>query len=272
MPDFEGLPAYMAALTPSFSFPLPAAIEPGDNVTVALPGNVHNGITSTTGIIGTALTIDRPTSLQTGAGTDNICEVCVISAVSQNVITLLRVGQAHAEGAPVEFGMVISEQRPLPSKRAITRVADWPLVRIHSGTGAYRYGRRNDQQAGLYDDRNLLSIMQTFGGPPAWQLFSRQACDFSSVTNEVWIPSGIQMAYFSDVRLWYVAGFLQSDIPHPIKRVTAAIIEARINTEGMQGGIKMARAGDTALQRFANTVLDSDMQREIEMYRSRLWV
>jgi hypothetical protein len=66
--------------------------------------------------------------------------------------------------------------------------------------------------------------------------------------------------------------FLQ--LVHGLTPATHGMLEhaAKINTEGMQGGIKMARAGDTALQRFANTVLDSDMQREIEMYRSRLWV
>ena len=275
MPDYSGLPCYMAALSSSLSIKLPSAISAGSNVTVTLPGpnpgGMGNGLASTTGIVGTTVILDRATSLQTGSGTDNVCEACVITNVVGNTITLLNVQQPHAQGALMEWGLVISEQRPLPSKRAITRLADWPIRRIHAGVGAYRYGRRNDQQAGLYDDRNLLSIMQTFGGPPAWQLFSTIACDFSDVSNEVWIPSGIQMAYYSDVRLWYVAGFPQSAIPEIIKQATAGIILANINTQGLQGGVKEARAGDTALSRFTNSVLDADMKAEINKYRARTW-
>lgn len=275
MPDYSGLPCYMAALTPSLSIKLPSAISPGANVTVTLPGpnpgNMGNGLASTTGIVGTTVVIDRATSLKTGSGTDNVCEACVITNVVGNTVTLLNVQQPHSMGALMEWGLVISEQRPLPSKRAITRLADWPIVRIHAGSGAYRYGRRNDQQAGLYDDRNLLSIMQTFGGPPAWQLFSTIACDFSDVTNEVWIPSGIQMAYYSDVRLWYVAGYPQESIPTPVKFATAGIIKGGVNTEGLQGGLKMAKAGDTALERFSATVLDDDLRNELNPFRSRRW-
>lgn len=270
MNDFQGLPCYMAALSPSLSLPLPAPISPGVNVVIQLPGPAAgNGIISQTGTIGTVLILDRASGNQ---GQTSKCEACVISAVAGNTITLANVQQSHAAGVAMEWGLTIQEQRTLPSTRSICRLGNWPLARLLSGLGSYRYGRRNDQNAGLYDDRNLLSIMQTFGGPPAWQPWDILAADFNPITGEVWIPTGIYMAYYSDVRIYYIAGFTQANIPPVIKQATAGIIIAKLNTSGLEGGVKMAKAGDTALERFANTVLDEDMRAEINQYVARAYV
>lgn len=268
--DFQGLPCYMAALSPNLSLSLPAPISPGTNVVITLPWPAAgNGIISQTGTIGTVVILDRASGNQ---GQTSNCEACVISAVTGNSITLASVQNAHASGVLMEFGLTIQEQRVLPQTRSICRLGNWPLARILSGLGSYRYGRRNDQNAGLYDDRNLLSIMQTFGGPPAWQPWDVLAADFNPITGEVWIPTGIYMAYYSDVRIYYVAGFTQANIPPIIKQATAGIIIAKLNTSGLEGGIKMAKAGDTALERFANTVLDEDMRNELNQYMARLYV
>ena len=126
----------------------------------------------------------------------------------------------------------------------------------------------------MYAETNLLAFMQTFGGPPAWTQWGTTspgtaAADFNSMTNEIWVPSGIYLDLYSDVRVYYVAGFSQANIPPIIKQVTASIILAEINTSGMAGEIKMARAGDTALTKFENSVLDDDMRQQLTPYRAR---
>lgn len=266
MPDYQNSPCYMAALSPTFSFALTAPLAPGSNVVVPFP---QASFMSTVGLVGSVVILERSSTLQ---GKPNNCEACVISANTKSSITLASVALSHAAGVPMDFGLVIHEQKSLPSKRAIVRMGNWPIGRVISGLGSYRFGRRNDQQAGLYDDRNLLSIMQTFGGPPAWQSFDVTASDYNEMTSEIWIPSGIQMAYYSDVRIYYVAGYSQANIPSIVKSSVAEIIRAKLNTQGLQGGIKEARAGDTALTRFSNSVLDDDTRAQLNFYKARLYV
>jgi hypothetical protein len=261
LPDAAGLPCYMAGLSASLSLTLPANIQPGQNVQVAVPGA---STLSVFGSLGDVVILDRANA--------TACEACVISSTQPNQITLQSVSYAHGQGATLDFGMVIREQKTLPPKRSITRVGSWPIVRIHSGLGSYRYGRRSEQQAGLYADQSVLALMQTFGGPPEWIPWDVTAADFSEITNEVWIPSGIFLAYYSDVRIFYVAGFNQANIPPIIKQVTANIITAGLNTQNMAGGIKVAKAGDTMLQRFEATVIDADTKRQLDMYKARRFV
>jgi hypothetical protein len=270
MPDLQGLPCYMAGLTSGLAIPLPQTIGPGQNINVTLPGPASgNGIVSQIGMIGSVVILDRASTNK--GGTNNV-EACVVSAMFNNTITLGNVIGTHQAGTLMEFGLVTAEQRTLPSTRTIARLGNWPIRRILSGLGSYRYGRRNDQQAGLYDDRNLISIMQTFGGPPAWQPFVVNQGDFNEITGEVWIPTGIYMSYYSDVRLYYVSGYPQLGIPFPVKQACAAIIQGNINTADMVGGVKMAKAGDTALQRFTNSVLDEDTRAQLNQYKPRLYV
>jgi hypothetical protein len=261
MPDAAGLPCYMAGLSPSLSLTLSAAIQPGQDVQVAVPGA---GTLSVFGSVGDVVILDRANA--------SACEACVISSTQPNSIMLQSVANNHAQGATLEFGLVIHEQKTLPPKRSLTRVGSWPIVRLLSGLGSYRYGRRSEQQAGLYADQSVLALMQTFGGPPEWIPWDVTAADFSEITNEIWIPSGIFLAYYSDVRVFYVAGFSQANIPPVIKQVTANIITSGLNTQNMAGGIKVAKAGDTMLQRFEATLLDADVKQQLDMYKARRFV
>lgn len=266
MQDSSGMPCYMAGLTPSLSFTSTSSISPGKNVVVPLPGA---SMLSTYGQIGAVVILDRGSTSQGRVGT---CEACVIGSITSTSITLNSATFAHSSNCTIEFGLTIVEQQSLPSKRSIARLSSYPIARIISGLGSYRFGRRDEQQAGLYDDRNLLSIMQTFGGPPEWNAWDVTAADFSGVTNEVWVPCGVFLAYYSDVKVFYIAGFTQANIPPVIKQVTANVIAAKINTSDMAGGIKTAKAGDSMLMRFDNTVLDADTRAQLSLYRARLFV
>lgn len=270
MPDYAGSPCYMAGLTPTFSMPLTQTLSPGVNVVVPV-ANV--GMLSMQSYIGEVVIIDRASAKQ---GQPGVCEACVIGAVGPNSITLNSVVNSHTIGVSLDFGLVIREQKTLPADRSIVRVGSWPIVRLISGVGSYRYGRRSQQQAGMYAEANLLQFLQTFGGPPAWTQWGQNAAgtaaaDFNAMTNEIWVPSGIYLDAYSDVRVYYVAGYSQANIPSIIKQATANIILAGINTAEMAGGIKMARAGDTALMRFENSVIDEDMKMQLAPYRARAY-
>jgi hypothetical protein len=86
------------------------------------------------------------------------------------------------------------------------------------------------------------------------------------------IPSGIFLAYYSNVRIVYVAGFSQANIPPVIKQVTAKTISAGLNAQNMAGGIKAAKAGDTMLQRFEKPCSTPAASNSFTWYKARRFV
>lgn len=262
IPDAAGLPCYMAGLTPRFTLKSQGSIAQGQNIAVAIAA--FGGTLTTAGSVGDVVILDRANSAAV--------EACVIASVSPSGIVLKNVVNAHSANATLDFGMVIQEQRTLPAKRSVTRVAAWPVVRMISVLGSYRYGRRSAQNAGAYADVNLLMMMQTLDGPPQWTPADVTDSDFDPMSGEVWMPANVYNASYSDVRLYYVAGFSQANIPPVIKQATANAITANLATQDMAGGIKMAKANDTALERFANTAVDADLRAQIDLYRARMFV
>jgi hypothetical protein len=268
MPDSAGQPCYMANLRATYTCAATTAITAGTMVNVPVPPQVYNTL-STFGAVGTVVVLDRTT---TTGGQTGLVEACVINAIQPGFIQLTSVMNNHITGCTLEFGMVIQEQKSLPSKRSVTRVNKNPIARVISGVGSYRYGRRNDQQSGLYADQSILALIQTFGGPPEWIPFNPTASDWNSQTCEIWIPSGIFLAYYSDIRIWYVAGYQYMDLPYIVKQVTANIINSNINTSDLAGGIKKAQAGDTMIERFANTVLSGDDKAMLDQYKVSVFI
>jgi len=253
--DNNGNPCAMAAATPSFTYKLTGAIAPGANVVVnVLPANIRPDF------VGEVLVIDN--------GTPNIVEACVVVATSgDNQITLGAVQFNHASGAKADVGMVITEDRNCPSKRSIVRVARWPIVSVLSLLGRYAYGRRSDQVGGLYQEMNLLASVQTFGGPPQWIPIAVAQASWSDATGEIWVPAGMLMAYYSDVRIKYVAGY--PSVPDPVVRATAKIASDLNSMSGIAGQIKMFAAGDTRIQKFSASTIDTNVKDLLEPYRAR---
>lgn len=257
-PDALGNPAYMAAMAPGLSFTASGAVSPGQNVSVAVTGPL-----AVPDLIGEVLILDR--------AQPNLVEAVVVIGVTPGHLTLQSVSQAHASGAMLEAGMVLLEERALPAKRSVTRLSKGPIARLISGVGRYAYGRRSDQVAGLYNDANLLAAVQTFGGPPQWIPFDVTQASVSVNTGEVWAPAGLLLAYYSDVRLRYVAGFSQAALPSVIKQACANIVN-KIQTFGPEAdaAFKVVQAGGTKLERFSDSILDTDTKNALEPFKPKL--
>uniref|UniRef100_UPI00217608DC hypothetical protein n=1 Tax=Bacillus thuringiensis TaxID=1428 RepID=UPI00217608DC len=82
---------------------------------------------------------------------------------------------------------------------------------------------------------------------------------------------GQLIAYFSEVRLRYVAGFAITAVPESIKRATAAIIGFSANFPDVPGSFKTFQAGGTKIERFNDSVFDADTRSQIEPYRLKLF-
>ncbi len=250
----------MVAPTPRLSLTLGSSIAPGQNVPVTLSGGAQ--ILQ----VGDVLILDQPTPAST--------EACVVATVvgpsGALSITLQNVQFSHSSGAPAYYGLVIEEQKYMPESRPLTvQLSRPPVMNILSGVGRYGYGRRGEGANYNMEQFNLLAAVSKFGGPPVWELFQNTyPSAWDPWTGQVWIPAGIMLAYYSEVKLRYVAGFPASNIPPSVKVACATIINALIANPRM-GDVKSLKAGDTQMTMFASSVLDADTKAMLEPYATR---
>ncbi len=258
LPDASGAPAYMAAPSPQMTLHSAGAIPTGNSIAVPYAGPAFDN-----NIIGEVVVLDR--------GNPGAVEACVISAVAPGQVTLSGVKFPHAAGATLDFGLVITEERQLPNERSVARVAATPVMRLLSGLGRYGYGRRSEQKAGDIEEFNLLATVSSFGGPPLWVPWDVGSASVSPFTGEIWVPAGVLLAYYSEVRIRYVGGWSQAGLPGAIKQacanITAVLQEtglgANIRARGSKDGIRT--------EKFENTLIDADTRQMLEPYRPRLW-
>lgn len=253
--DSNGNPCAMAATTPTMTYSLSGSISPGVNVVASVtPANIRPDM------VGDVIVFDFLTPASV--------EACVIVATTgNNQITLDRVQFTHASGRKGDLGRLITEDRSCPSKRSIIRVAKWPIVTVTSLLGRYAYGRRSDQVGGLYQEMNLLASVQTFGGPPQWMPITVAQASWSDSAGEIWVPAGMLLAYYSDVRVRYIAGY--ASVPDPVMRATAQIATALQAMDGMAGEMKMMAAGDTRIERFSASMIDENCKAMLDPYKAR---
>lgn len=256
LPDANGMPAWMATPNPTMRYTVAGGIAPGSNVVVNIP-NAQFGFQT----VGEVVILDSANA--------GIAEACVVATTSGSSLTLQSVQFSHPSNTTVDFGLTIMDEKALPAKRPITRTSRTPVARLIAGFGRYGYQRRSDQAAGMEFIATLLPVVQGFGGPPLWVPFNVGDIDVNMNTGEMWVPAGLLLAYYTDVRLRYVAGWSQANLPVDIKQACANIVRGMIDNP-MTGNIKMMKAGDAALQRFGPESLDDDTKSLLEPYRARL--
>lgn len=252
--DSTGNPCCMLAPTPTLSFSLSAPIVPGQNVVASVSGPL-GGLQ-----VGDALIADR--------ANDNKREALTIVSTAPGQLTFANVLNAHNAAAALDADLCITEQRYMPKNRPIIILGRSPIQRIISGTGRYAYPRRGDANASSTDDFNLLAVYDTFGGPPAWEIFKPESTEFDARTGQIWVPAGIMLAYYTEIRVRYVAGFSAAALPTQIKLACAKLVKALGNDPDL-GPVKSYRAGDTAVQLFANTLISGDLVDMLRPYRIR---
>jgi len=259
-PDYAGWPCYMSRVQPLRRLTIAGGIPAGNAVVVPVPGMLQSDSDS---LIGEVFIIDRDNP--------SLVEACTVQTAQAGQVTLYNVQLDHPGPATMDQGMAIMEERSLPDRRTICQVSQWPIGRLLSGVGRYGYGRRSEQMLGYFDDVNLFSMFQTFGGPPLWEFFETQASSIAPETAVIWIPAGRLMSYFTDVKLRYVAGWPATAIPEGVKQATAALTLA-IRDKPLPGNIISYKAGDTAITRALASLLDVDTTRMISRYSAFTFV
>lgn len=264
-PDGNGNPCYMTGANPELTLHLQSGIAPGTNVAAT--------------VTGPASTLQLGAVLIADVGTSNITEALVVVSVSGQQVTFANVQFAHSAGATLQTGLTIVEQRTMPEDRPITMVTRTPVMSMLSGAGRYGYMRRGADAVGSIDTYNLLAVMSKFGGPPAWEPWTPQANSVDPQTGTVWVPAGVLLAYYTEVRIHYVAGWTYASLPTEIKQACANVISNIAAVAGVPGTMQRVQAGDTTMQRFnpqpgaANSlIIDDDTKTLLAPYRVRLLV
>jgi hypothetical protein len=258
-PDGAGNPGWMSALTPRLSLTAPGAIAPGSAVVVPVTGGIQ-AIS-----VGDALVLDRANA--------GIAEVAVVQSLSLSpaTVTLQSVVNNHGAGALLDQGLAIKQHKFMPQGRPLTTLAYTPVVRLLSGQGRYGYGRRGDASRYQVDEFNLLASLSHFGGPPAWEFFPLTNTGVDAETGQVWTPAGVMLSYYSEVNLWYVAGYAQANLPDAIKFACAELITALIALSPGTANMKSVRAGDTQMQTWSASLLSDDTKRKLDPFRAKLY-
>ena len=150
------------------------------------------------------------------------------------------------------------ERTRLPDGRPVTRASYTPLAVAEGAETPFVSVRaRHGIPRGTGSDSTLGQLLLPFGGPPAWVDLDPAAVEYHSSTGEIWLPSGIYGAPFTEVELVYTAGYAQP--PEAVKLACAQIIRNLESHPAPQ--VRTAQLDRLQLEYFAGSLLDEDVRR-----------
>ncbi len=266
VPDVNGTPIYMQSL-------LPSSVASSQTLTITeniSPSNNPSAPMVNVTVTGPVTTIQKGAVGIIDIGND-IVEPVIVTSITGNIATLFSINYSHLSGATIQFGLLIDEQIDMYNSRPITKLAKCPIANVIGGLGRYSYTRKNDSTQRLVDDTNLLAIYTQFGGPPSWEPWTPTTDMWDIYTGEFWAPAGVMLAYFTQIRVQYVAGFTYLTLPANIKQACANIINNTLQMP-INAGIKSITAGGTNMTRFSNTLIDANTKDLLDPYAARLFV
>jgi hypothetical protein len=267
VPDANGNPCYMANKPPFVALQATSDFNAGQNVNVNVSGPAQ-AVSLGSSQCGLVAVLDR--------ANPSITEACIVNAVTVNqpptpsVVQLTNVQFNHSTDCLLEFGMCIFDEVQMPPARPLANLSRTPIIQILAGQGRYGYPRRGNSYFEI-NEYNLLAAITKFGGPPVWEIFNQNLVGVDPNTGNVWAPAGILLAYYTEIRFSYIAGYTYQSLPPNIKQACANLINASVNFP-MNGAIKNMRAGDTALEFFAATVFSDDTKNLLDPYMARMLI
>ena len=123
--------------------------------------------------------------------------------------------------------------------RYVTRGGDWALS--------------NDLAA---------EVAEAFATQNTWFTVSAASLDLDAVSGEVIICGGLLSPALRDLELTYTAGY--SEVPHGVKQACAKLVRNALATPALN--VSKQKIDTMYLQYFADSLLDSDVQRLLAPY------
>jgi hypothetical protein len=223
----DGAPAYMENLTPRLTLQGGQAFAAGANVVVP----VANAMLAQ---VGDVVVVDR--------ATPGICEPLVVAAVSAQALTFSNVVFNHAQGAALDLGMVISEETE-PTRDGAAELLRRPIARALSAS---------------YLDATVSPVLTDIQPSGALYVHLPTLYPFSTTLGR----RGLTDALASTPRMptttvHYLAGFPSGGAPDRVKRAVANIVLAMRATPQLGANVKSFAAGQTKVERFHDSMIDS---------------
>lgn len=117
----------------------------------------------------------------------------------------------------------------------------------------------------------MLGIVNCLGGPPAWEFWEPTEASIDADAGELWVPSGILMAYYTQIRVSYVAGWSYTALPTAIKQACANIIRAAQDNP-ISGNISSFTASTYKTTKFADTLIDGDTKTILTPFKTKIFI
>ncbi len=257
-PDGNGNPCYMSGLIPNYTLTVTSgAITPGNAINVTVTG-AYQAVQ-----LGSVLILDR--------ANPSLTEAVIVSSVdvTGKILTLASVQFSHDADALLEFNMTIVEERDMPYNRAEIVLAKSPIANIITGQGQLGYQRRgNSIKNPTYGYYLVIPPIAQFGGPPNWLTFIIQSSSVDPNTGRMWVPASVYLSYYTQVRIYYVAGWTYASLPAQIKSACASIAK-NISSQPLPGNYRTVKQGDTTVTKYGNTFIDGDSMQMLNPYKTR---
>lgn len=258
-PDISGQPCFMAGAAAKRTWAIEADIEPGTSVSVALDS------VPLASILGETLVLDAPTP--------SSCEAAVVTALSGSTVTFDSIVRVHSATSPATLGLVISERRNVGYQGPVAFLSRSPIARLLAvGTTWERSSIRepslSDNRRGLVGDyAEGVGPVPNFGSTvPQWNLLDPTLLDCDIDTGKLLVRI---FGPRNEVKVNYLAGWTQPTLPDIIKRACASLVLAIQGQDPATAGAKLYKAGDTAIQRFNNSLFDDDMKLQLDEFRAK---
>lgn len=162
------------------------------------------------------------------------------------------------------------EALQLPYGRNRVILSYTPIVSIESADGRYGYTRRAETMEQAIPAATLYELSAAFGGPPEWESIdvSQIVIDQYANTGEIWIPAGVYMAHYTDIRIEYTAGYADyASLPYRIKAACADIVRGLQNRSP---GAVSQRVGDMAVRYGDSRFITPEIATMLEPYRVKV--
>lgn len=256
-PDVTGQPCFMAGATAMRTWKPALPIAPGSSVVVTLDS------VPPASILGEAVVLDNASA--------TVRETSVVTTINGADVTFDTIRYAHIAQAPIKSGLVIAERRNVGYQGPVAFLSRTPVARLLS-IGS-RWDRSSIREPSLSDDgagylagfSSGIGVAPGFGAGPQWSLIDPTMVDCDVDTGKLNVRI---MGARNEVRVCYLAGWAIDQLPEIIKQVTAKLTLAVANADpDLPANVKLYKAGDTAIQKFADSMFGEDMIRQLEPFK-----
>jgi hypothetical protein len=154
----------------------------------------------------------------------------------------------------------------IPSDRNEVVLHYRPVIKLLDAAGRYGYGRRDRRQMNVINV-DYLAVMAVTGNPPQFNAIDVAQIDVDPATGICWLPAGLFLVSYSQVRLKWLAGFV--DMPARVKMAMMLLINS-ICAKG-EGDRTQYSVGKVSRTFATASYFTQDIERALAPFVVEVW-